>query len=53
MCVDLPTLIKQIQIQYTILTASRTNTIPRQAGKGFRMTYFKIFANTEKTDTYQ
>ena len=33
--------------------ATRTNTIPTQAGKGFRMTYFKIFANTGKTDTYQ
>ena len=54
MSVDLPALIKQIQytIQYNT-TATRSNTIPTQAGKGFRMTYFKIFANTGKKDTYQ
>ena len=52
---DLPTYNKyKYNTQYNKMqTATRTNTIPTQAGKGFRMTYFKIFANTGKTDTYQ
>ena len=37
----------------TIQMATRTNTIPTQVGKEFRMTYFKIFAKAGKTDTYQ
>ena len=55
MSVDLPTLNKyKYNTQYnTIQTATRTNTTPAQAGKGFRMTYFKVFANAGKTDTYQ